>query len=453
MRKRHLWGPATTLALVLPLGAAASSANGALTSAPSPTTDHSDVVTTVAVTLPETRTVTRKLRTVQRGALESASPLRSSWPAVDLDALDIPATAMHAYQFAAYTMEKADPSCRLDWSLLAGIGQVDAELGDDGVSHPLIRGAVLNGDDGTSRVRDTDAGELDGDRAWDRGVGPLQFLPSTWAYSGVDGDGDGLRTPDDIDDASLAAAVYLCAGSERLDIPRGVRAAIQRYNPSADYAAAVLPVARAYRTGDFILPAVPGTAPTSRLTRRATGRRSRTRQLPPTTRPRSGPGRAARTSSRRPQRRPAPTPPTRRPPTRPTRPDTRVASRARATATGAATETATGPPRRPRRHRPPRRHLRPARRRSPRSSRLTPLRRPPTSPHSKAHSRAATASGTSGTRCSTWATRRGWPSPPRPTSTSTVASRPTSTSSAACSAPTSWSACSPRTRPRRCCTR
>src|SRR3712207_3541331 len=105
MHRRHAWGPATALALVLPLAATASSASTDVASPGSAASPRTDVVTTVAVELPPTETVTRRLRSVDRGELAGASPVRSVWAPVDLAALDVPATAMHAYQFAAYTME------------------------------------------------------------------------------------------------------------------------------------------------------------------------------------------------------------------------------------------------------------------------------------------------------------------------------------------------------------
>ena len=49
----------------------------------------------------------------------------------------------------------------------------------------------------------------------------MQFIPSTWAVVGVDADGDGERNPQDIDDAALAAAVYLCSGNEDLSTDAG----------------------------------------------------------------------------------------------------------------------------------------------------------------------------------------------------------------------------------------
>ena len=58
----------------------------------------------------------------------------------------------------------------------------------------------------------------------------MQFIPSTWTVVGVDADGDGRRDPQDIDDASLATAVYLCSGSRRPGDPgrpAGRRAPLQ----------------------------------------------------------------------------------------------------------------------------------------------------------------------------------------------------------------------------------
>ena len=129
--------------------------------------------------------------------------------------------ALAAYQRAAVVIDTADHSCRLDWTLLAGIGQVESDHGQvggsqldsHGVAHPSIIGPRLDGRHGTSVVRDTDAGRLDGDRRFDRAVGPMQFLPSTWAVVAVDGDDDGKRNVEDIDDAALGSAVYLCAGN------------------------------------------------------------------------------------------------------------------------------------------------------------------------------------------------------------------------------------------------
>ncbi|WP_460820876.1 lytic transglycosylase domain-containing protein, partial [Nocardioides ungokensis] len=176
--------------------------------------------------------------------------------------LDIPAVAMLAYERAAAVMDQVDASCGLSWTLLAAIGRVESDHGryggaqllTDGTSVPEIRGPALDGKGPFAMIRDTDAGRLDGDPVWDRAVGPMQFLPSTWAVVGVDADSDGVRSPNDINDAALATAVFLCSAPGSLDTRSGLRAAVYRYNPSSAYVASVLAVERAYRQGDFTMP-------------------------------------------------------------------------------------------------------------------------------------------------------------------------------------------------------
>jgi len=173
----------------------------------------------------------------------------------------IPTAALLAYQRAATVLEEADPSCGLDWSLVAAIGRVESDhgrfggnlLGADGVARPGIYGVPLNGSSNTATIRDTDAGAYDNDRVWDRAVGPMQFIPGTWELVGVDADGDDEQNPQDIDDASLAAAVYLCAGSGDLASDLGARAAVFRYNHSTSYVDLVLSIAQAYSNGDYTM--------------------------------------------------------------------------------------------------------------------------------------------------------------------------------------------------------
>jgi hypothetical protein len=95
-------------------------------------------------------------------------------------------------------------------------------------------------------VRDTDGGLFDGDARFDRALGPMQFIPSTWSVVGVDADGDSRRNPQDIDDAALATAVYLGSGPEDLSTHAGQRAAAYRYNHYIGYVRLVLTVAREY---------------------------------------------------------------------------------------------------------------------------------------------------------------------------------------------------------------
>jgi membrane-bound lytic murein transglycosylase B len=179
----------------------------------------------------------------------------------------IPAAALRAYRTAEATMNIADPSCGLSWGLLAGIGRIESDhgryngavLATNGVSTPKILGLPLNGAGAVAAIADTDNGTLDQDNTWDRAVGPMQFIPSTWAMVGVDGDGDGQRNPHDIDDAALAAAAYLCVGDNDLTTPAGMHDAVLSYNHSEDYVATVLGVAHAYQSGIVNLPLLTAT--------------------------------------------------------------------------------------------------------------------------------------------------------------------------------------------------
>jgi len=172
----------------------------------------------------------------------------------------IPAAALAAYQRAAQVIDSADTGCNLDWPLIAAIGRVESDhgryggnvLSTDGVSTPGIYGIPLDGTNGTAKISDTDVGQYDNDPINDRAVGPMQFIPSTWSVVGVDGDGDGERNPQDIDDAALATAVYLCSGDEDLSTDAGQSAAVYRYNHSQAYVDLVKSIAAAYAAGDYI---------------------------------------------------------------------------------------------------------------------------------------------------------------------------------------------------------
>jgi hypothetical protein len=65
----------------------------------------------------------------------------------------------------------------------------------------------------------------------------------------ADGDGDGTSNPNDLDDAALATATYLCAGDTDFSKPASARSAVYRYNHSASYVLLVLTIAAAYDTG------------------------------------------------------------------------------------------------------------------------------------------------------------------------------------------------------------
>jgi len=67
-------------------------------------------------------------------------------------------------------------------------------------------------------------------------IGWMQFMPATWATSGVDASGDGVADPSDPVDAIHAAAGYLKAGG----MPEDPEAAIFSYNHADWYVADVL---------------------------------------------------------------------------------------------------------------------------------------------------------------------------------------------------------------------
>ena len=154
-----------------------------------------------------------------------------------------------AYERAELRASESWPRCRLRWTLLAAIGAVESANGahtagsivliESGRVLPLVIGPVLDSTAGTMAVRDTDGGALDGDTVWDHAVGPMQFLPSTWARLGRDANGDGRADPHSIDDAALTAATYVCAGERDLSVAAELDAAIYSYNRSDSYVAAV----------------------------------------------------------------------------------------------------------------------------------------------------------------------------------------------------------------------
>jgi transglycosylase-like protein with SLT domain len=157
--------------------------------------------------------------------------------------VNIPVVALEAYGYAELVVRHNQPACNLSWTTLAGIGKIEsdhgraqgAKLGTDGKALPAIIGPPLDGQGGRKSIPDTDGGTLDTDRSWDRAVGPMQFLPSTWKQYAVDADNDGVTDINDIDDAALAAGDYLCAGGRDLATPQGWKAAIASYNAVDPY--------------------------------------------------------------------------------------------------------------------------------------------------------------------------------------------------------------------------
>ncbi len=138
----------------------------------------------------------------QRAAAAAAASNASS----EATAGGIPKSYLGLYRGAAATCPG------LPWPVLAAIGQVESGHGTN--TGPSSSGAM----------------------------GPMQFLPSTFAAYAVDGDGDGVRDIWNPSDAIFSAANYLCANGAGGG-PRALYAAIFRYNHADWYVLMVMRVA------------------------------------------------------------------------------------------------------------------------------------------------------------------------------------------------------------------
>ena len=176
------------------------------------------------------------------------------WAAGVAPVTGVPERALQAYAYAHTVVAETQPDCRLTWVTLAGIARIESNhgrfqgrtLGEDGRPSTPIIGIPLNGGPNVRAIGDTDGGQLDGDQVWDRAVGPFQFIPTSWAKWRSDGDGDGAGDPQNIDDASVAAARYLCAGNRDLSTGLGWQRAVLSYNNSAAYVQSVYSAAEGY---------------------------------------------------------------------------------------------------------------------------------------------------------------------------------------------------------------
>ncbi|MDQ0777963.1 hypothetical protein QF026_006429 [Streptomyces aurantiacus] len=222
-------------------------------------------------------------------------------------AAGIPATVLDAYKKAETSLGRSKPGCKLPWQLLAAIGKVESgqarggKVDANGTTTSPILGPVLNGN-GFARITDTDGGAYDGDTTHDRAVGPMQFIPSTWAWAGRDGNDDGKKDPNNIYDAALAAGHYLCRFDWDLSDSADLKRAILSYNNSTEYLNTVLSWLEYYRKGTHEVPDGTGTLPSSRSDGGNGSSSSPTPTSPRTTTPSGRPQGGGSTS-------PSPTPP------------------------------------------------------------------------------------------------------------------------------------------------
>ena len=130
----------------------------------------------------------------------------------DIVATSVEPTSEEAYM-ALYETSAATYGFGSDWYILAAVGKVESNHGQ--AMGPSSAGAM----------------------------GPMQFMPTTWETSGVDGNGDGVANVMDPEDAIPAAASYLQDGGAPQDWYR----ALYSYNHADWYVKKVLAVAEAYR--------------------------------------------------------------------------------------------------------------------------------------------------------------------------------------------------------------
>ncbi|MEW2612397.1 lytic murein transglycosylase [Streptomyces sp. NPDC047880] len=200
-------------------------------------------------------------------------PLRTAKPAGGGAAAEVggalPASVFAAYRRAEDRLAREAPGCRLRWQLLAAIGQVESgqarggRVTSDGTTVAPILGPRLDGV-AFALIRDTDGGVHDEDTAYDRAVGPMQFIPSTWARWGADGNGDGRTDPNNVFDAALAAGRYLCAGGRDLSVPAQLDRAILGYNHSTAYLRTVRAWYTYFMEGHRVVPDVPAGSSSAR---------------------------------------------------------------------------------------------------------------------------------------------------------------------------------------------
>jgi len=170
---------------------------------------------------------------------------------------DIPRIYLDAYKRAAQLLARRQPLCHVDWPAIAALGRIESNHGRyagtqvalNGDAYPRILGIPLDGTR-SALVTDTDGGALDGDTTFDRAVGPMQFIPSTWVRIGDDGNYDGIVDPNNIYDAALSTASYLCRAvpTGGLDADDALRTAFFSYNHSQAYVDTAMLLTQSYRS-------------------------------------------------------------------------------------------------------------------------------------------------------------------------------------------------------------
>ncbi|RMI28494.1 hypothetical protein EBN03_29875 [Nocardia stercoris] len=192
----------------------------------------------------------------QSAAPSSPDPLRA-WAHQRAASYNIPEQALYAYGHATTAIQAAQPNCHLGWTTLAAIAATEsnharfggATISANGQVSPPIRGVPLDGTHGNATIT---APAANGHSTYVRAEGPFQFLPDTWRRwglaaatpnpqltqvlsTGTRANGAANGSADNINDAALTAARYLCADNHDLATPAGWTSAILAYNHSTTY--------------------------------------------------------------------------------------------------------------------------------------------------------------------------------------------------------------------------
>jgi len=260
-----VWGDAAAAAVPVPVGAVGSAGsatveapNGPSGASPGADTGSGSAAATSSAASASSAPAAAP---VAGRSWTAATTVSADWAATTATATGIPVRALVGYAGAALALQAEQPSCGLGWNTVAALGAVESghgthagsAIGADGATRPAIIGPALDGGE-FDAISDSDGGVLDGDTTHDRAVGPLQFIPQTWQRWGADGNGDGRADPQQIDDAALAAARYLCHSGSVTDAA-GWRAAVFSYNHVESYVDLVAATAN-----DYLARAASGTA-------------------------------------------------------------------------------------------------------------------------------------------------------------------------------------------------
>jgi len=182
------------------------------------------------------------------------SDLLRDWATPISVATGIPVISLEAYGNAAEALRQRTPECGITWTTLAGIAFIESKHGTyhgatvapNGKVSPPIRGVPLDGTNGNQEILATGTDPHRPNAKYDAAMGPFQFIPETWQRFGVDANGDGKADPDNIDDAAMTAARYLCVSGKDLTTAKGWEKAVMVYNQSRKYVLDVRDAAAAY---------------------------------------------------------------------------------------------------------------------------------------------------------------------------------------------------------------